>query len=57
MSVSLNLWILSLFFINVNLYVNPDCLNCLSGMNLALADKNLFAISFVLYLVLTCDDL
>ena len=53
-------WISSLFksfysfFILVNgpqaLYVNPGCLKCISGVNLSLANKNLFTISFILYL-------
>ena len=50
--VSLNFCILSLFLGNYlqALYVNPGCLKCFSGMILCPANKNLFIISFILYL-------
>ena len=35
-------------------YINPGYLKCISGINLSPAYKNLFTISLVLYLVLTC---
>ena len=51
--VSLNFWILSLFFVNGAqvLYVTPECLKCFSGIYLPPANQNLFTISFILYLV------
>ena len=47
--------ILSLFLVNdpQALYVNPGCLNCISGIYLSPANENLLTISFNLYLVLT----
>ena len=54
--VSLNFYILSLFFVNgpQALYINPVCLKCSSGMDLSSVNKELFTISFILYLVKTC---
>ena len=55
--VSLNFWILSLFFVNdlQALHVNLGCrLKCISGINLSHANKNLLTLSFILHLVLTC---
>ena len=59
--ISLNFCILSLLFVNdpQALYINPDlsseegCLKYTSGINLSSANKNLLAISLILYLVLT----
>ena len=34
-------------------YVNMGCLKCISGINLSPANKNLFTISSILYVVLT----
>ena len=53
--VSLNFWILPLFFAKVSqaLYVNPGCLKFISGINLSPANENVFTISSILYLVLT----
>ena len=44
------------FFVNgpQALYVNLGCLKFISGINLFHANKNLFTISFILNLVLTC---
>ena len=49
--VSLNFWILSLFFVNGQqaLYVNLGCLKYISGINLSPANKNLINILFNLY--------
>ena len=51
--VSLNLYIFSLFLMNA-LYANPGFLKCITEINLSLSNKTLFAISFVLFIVLTC---
>ena len=32
------------------MYVNPGCLKCISSLNLSLAKKELFVVSFILYL-------
>ena len=49
--VSLNYWILSLFFVNgpQTLDVNLSCLKCISDISLLPANKNLLTISFILY--------
>ena len=49
-------FILSLHFANglKALFVNPGYLKCISGINLSPANKNMFTISFILYLLLTC---
>ena len=49
--ISINFCILCLFFVDdpQALYVNPDCLKCISGINLSPANKNLLTISFILY--------
>ena len=48
--VDLNFCILALFYINGRqaLYVNPDIVKCISVINLSTANKNVFAISFIL---------
>ena len=50
--VSLNIWIISLFFVNglEALYVNPVYLKYISGINLSPANKKLLTVSFILYL-------
>ena len=55
MSCFFNFCILSLLLLNgqQELYVNPGCLTCNSGINLSPVIKNVFTISFILYLVLT----
>ena len=47
--VSLNIYILSLFFLNGPevLFVNPGCLKCISGMNLTSVNKKLFIDSYL----------
>ena len=54
--VFFNFWILYLFFVNGQeaQHVNPDWLKCISGINLSTTNKDLFTISFILSLVLTC---
>ena len=54
--VSLKLFILYLFLVNdpQALHLNPGCLECISGINLSPAIKNVLTISFILQLVLTC---
>ena len=55
--ILLNFCILSLLFVNYlpqALYVNPGYLECISGINLSPANKNLLTISFILHLALTC---
>ena len=51
-------FILSLFLVNgpLGLYVNPAYFNCISGIDISLTNKNLFIISFILY-VKTKEDL
>ena len=57
-AVFLNFFFLPLLFINVQqaLYGHPGCLKCISSINLSPANKNLLTISFILYLVLTCNN-
>ena len=54
--VSSSFYVLSLFFVNGSqaLYVNPGCLKFISGINLSPANKNLFTMSFNLYLAINC---
>ena len=54
--VSLNFCILSLFFVSYPqaLYANSGCLKGISGIKLS-ANKNLFNISFSVYLLLSCS--
>ena len=39
------------FFFSVNgpqaLYVNPDCIQCISGINLSPANKKIFTVQFI----------
>ena len=55
-SVSLSFSILSLFSVNgpQAVYVKLGYTKYISGINLSPANKNLFIISFILYLALTC---
>ena len=54
--VSLFFKILSPFIVNVPeaLDMSLGCLKCIPSMNLSPTNKNVFIISFILYLVLTC---